>query len=370
MSYKQQVKNSAYEVPGDEIAELLSMPDAVRTYLATGFIRPGLASWGKDVIYVSPEVCAMMAYTMKGKPMTLEHPAGLITAENRDKYMIGAVTEVVRAEDGSYDAKFFIDPKTKDGEEAIDALEWQGETPPKISHVSCVYQVERWGDGGSLNGVKYDREVLAGTMLQLALTENPRYDGTWVIKNSDEGIDKVEYCADSGGLDSQIKNDYNKLDEPKGNTMGFWKKSTVEIDEDLMVDTALGTKSIKELVQIANSSVEIEKELNDLRAQVANSEKEKEEDQPKNEEGEEKQVENACENEKQVENTCDEDQPKNEEDKDEEGESDDQPKNSNVDLDAEKQKQDMQVYNSGEDTKVESTVYDGMARAEADFANK
>lgn len=369
MSYKKQIKNSVYEVPGDELAELLSMPDAVRTYVAIGFIRPGLASWGNEVIYVSPAVCEMMAYTMKGKPMTLEHPAGLITAENRDKYMIGAVTEVVRNEDGSYDAKFFIDPKTKDGEEAMAALDWQEDTPPRISHVSCVYQVERWGDGGSLNGVKYDREVLAGTMLQLALTENPRYDGTWIVRNSDDGIDKVEYCAEEGGLDSQIKNDYNETDEPKGNTMGFWTKKTVEVDESLMIDTDLGAKSIKELVQIANSSVSLNAELESLRAQVAN--KSDEEKKDKDEKKDEDQPKNDCDKDNQPKNGEDEDQPKNGDDKDEDdGKEKDQPKNSVVDLDAEKQKQDMQIFNSGDDAKVESTVYDGMKRAEADFAGK
>lgn len=370
MSYKKQIKNSVYEVPGDELAELLSMPDAVRTYTAIGFIRPGLASWGNEVIYVSPEVCRMMAWTLKGKPMTLEHPAGLITAENRDKYMIGAVTEVVAAEDGSFDAKFFIDPKTKDGEESIEALEWKEDTPPRISHVSCVYQVERWGDGGSLNGVKYDREVLAGTMLQLALTENPRYDGTWVVKNSNDDTDRVEYCAEEGGLDSQIKNDYNKPEEPKGNTMGFWKKNTVEVDEDLMIDTDLGAKSIKELVQIANSSVSLNAELESLRAQVANKDDEEKKDD--DEEKDENQPKNDCDEENQPKNGCDDDQPKNEdEDKDEEeGGEKDQPKNSTVNLDAEQQKVESQVLNSDDDVKVESTVYDGMKRAEADFANK
>jgi hypothetical protein len=152
--------------------------------------------------------------------------------------------------------------------------------------------------------------------------------------------------------------------------MGFWKKNTVEVDEDLMIDTDLGAKSIKELVQIANSSVSLNAELESLRAQVANKDDEEKKDD--DEEKDENQPKNDCDEENQPKNGCDDDQPKNEdEDKDEEeGGEKDQPKNSTVNLDAEQQKVESQVLNSDDDVKVESTVYDGMKRAEADFANK
>lgn len=384
MSYKNQVKNSVYEVTDNEIAELLSMPDAVNMYFCHGFIRPGLASWGKDIIYISPAVCEQLAFTMKGKPMTLEHPAGLITKANRDKFMIGAVTEVMKGFDDAYDCRFFIDPKTRDGEEAIAATEWKGEEPPRISHVSCVYQVERWGDGGSLNGVKYDREVLAATMLQLALTEDPRYDGTYIVRNSNDGIDRVEYCNADGGLDSQVENSYNENDKPKGANMltGFLKKKT-EIDGDMMVDTDLGPKSIHELVQIANSSKADKERISALEAQIANSDKDDDKDKSdkddKDKDKDDKSGDDKGDDkDNQPKNDCDKDnQPKNEdkddgddEDKDKD-KSDDQPKNSANDLKAQEVLQNQQIFNSnGRDTVIEDNVYAGMARAEADFANK
>lgn len=373
MSYKPQIKNEE-DIVDESTAELLSMPDAVNIYVGVGFIRPGLASWGDSIIYISPEVCAQMAYTMKGKPMTLEHPAGLITAENRDKYMIGCVTDVWKSErDDGYDCRFYINPEKNNGEEAISALEWKDDTPPRIQHLSCVYQVERWGDGGSLNGVKYDREVLAGTMLQLALTENPRYDGTMVIRNSESSDNIV--CG--GGLDSQIKNQYNKNNEPKGQKMNFWKKTKVDLDMDTMVDTEHGAKSISELVQIANSSVELKKECEELKSQLKNvgfstdalttTEKDK------------KCVESK---QAQMSNYCDKEQPKNEDDeeedkddkkdeskKDDEGKDDkDQPKNSMSVLDKEEAELNKQIFNSAETHSVENNLYAGMARAKADFA--
>lgn len=376
MSYKKQIKNSIYEVPGEEIAELLSMEDAVRVYTALGFIRPGLASWGDEVIYISPEVCDQMAYTLKGKPMTLEHPRGLITAENRDKYMIGAVTEVIYNDTGSYDAKYFIDPKTRDGEEAIDACGWDGENPPRIKHVSCVYQVERWGDGGTLNGVKYDREVLAATMLQLALTENPRYDGTLIVYNSKDQMDIVEYINEEGGLDSQIKNSYTDDNKPKGVTMfGIKsKKEQVEVDMSIQLETKAGLKSIEELVQIANSAYEKEEE-----DKVKNADEKEKEDKVENSCGKDK-VKNsdgidgvpstdveqpdeaAGKPTDKVENADDEedDEKKDKEDKD-------QPKNSASDLDAQENVLNHQIYNSAEPQAVESNVFEMMARAQADF---
>lgn len=375
----------------EDLAELLSMPDAVNTYIARGFIRPGLASWGSDVIYISPEVCSQMAYTMKGKPMTLEHPEGLITAKNRDEKMIGAVTEVVRNDDGGYDAHFFIDPKTPDGEEAIEAVSWHDEEPPRIKHVSCVYQVIKWGDGGTLNGVKYDREVLEGQMLQLALTENPRYDGTWVIQNSDDSKDCIIFTNETGGLDLQVKNCNNNEDEQKDSDMlKLFTKKTVEVDHDVFVETDAGSKTIKELVQIANSAEEMKAEIaslksenESLKAQIANEDekKDEEDDEVKNEDEDKK---DSSEKKDEVKNECD-DKVKNDDDsekedsedkdedekdeKDGEVENCNQPKNSIKDLDAETERLNAQIFNSG-DTKVEHTIADGMAHAAADFANK
>lgn len=367
MSYKNQPKNAVYEVPGDEIAELLSMPDAIRTYMALGFIRPGLASWGKEVIYISPSVCEQMAFTLKGKPMTLEHPAGLITAENRDKFMIGAVVDVRHGDDGAFDARYYIDPKTKDGEEAIAACDWNGENPPRIKHVSCVYQVQLWGDGGSLNGVPYDKEVLAGTMLQLALTEDPRYDGTFIVRNSNDDIDRVEFRNTEGGLDSQIKNDYNENNKPKGATMSLWKKEKVEVDMNLMVDTDLGPKTIADLVQIANSSKETAEKITALETQIANSEKEKADKKKEEEDGQPKNGD-GCGKNGQPKNADEDGDDKDKDGKDKES---DQPKNSNDDLDAQEAVLNAQIHNGNDKpAAVENNVYAGMARAEADFAQK
>lgn len=372
----------------DALAELLSMPDAVNTYIARGFIRPGLASWGSDIIYISPEVCSQMAYTMKGKPMTLEHPEGLVTAKNRDEKMIGAVTEVMYADDGGYDARFFIDPKTPDGEEAIEACAWHGEEPPRIKHVSCVYQVIKWGDSGTLNGVKYDREVLEGQMLQLALTENPRYDGTWVIQNSDNGKDCIIFTSETGGLDLQVKNCNNSNDEQKDSEMKLFTKKSVDVDQDVFVETEAGSKTIKELVQIANSVEELKAENESLKsenetlkAQIANEEEKKDE---KEDEDKEDKKDSSDEKKDGVKNECDDkieneddskkdDSEKSDEDKKDEDDGEvencNQPKNSIADLDAETQRLNAQIFNS-EDTKVEYTVADGMAHAAADFANK
>lgn len=380
----QQDFHKRYKVKMEDLAELLSMPDAVNTYIARGFIRPGLASWGSDIIYISPDVCFQMAYTMKGKPMTLEHPEGLITAKNRDEKMIGAVTEVERNDDGGYDAHFFIDPKTPDGEEAIDAVSWHGEEPPRIKHVSCVYQVIKWGDGGTLNGVKYDREVLEGQMLQLALTENPRYDGTWVIQNSDDSKDCIIFTNETGGLDLQVKNCNNNTDEEKEVKMKLFTKKSVDVDQDVFVETDSGSKTIKELVQIANSAEEMKAEIaslksenESLKAQIANEDDKKDEkDEVKNEDEEDKK-DSSDDKKDEVKNECD-DEVKNEDDKSDEDKEDEedgevencnQPKNSIKDLDAETERLNAQIFNS-DDTKVEFTMADGMAHAAADFANK
>lgn len=225
--------------------EVVDIPKGV-TFTAK-FIEAGPVGY-KDGVYLLPqENLDQFAWTLKGCPVVINHQDIEDVKEMKEK-AVGYVSDVHRCEEtGGWYADFVIfDPK------ALKKIE-NGETP----YVSCAYRADLTDQGCEINNVQYKKKIIGGEMLHLALVKNPRYNGTEIWKNS-----KDDYLVSEGVLFNQ-----------KENLMFGFKKSKVEVDTDVLINTKLGEKTIEELInelETAHDKIaEQETKINDLEARNA-----------------------------------------------------------------------------------------------------
>lgn len=198
------------------------------TYRAM-FITPGAVGYKEGAYYLSPYALDSFAYTLKRCPVIVGHQDIEDESEMLEK-AVGYVSSVDRDESGNWYADFVVFcPKT------IEKIE-NGSLP----YVSCAYRADLSGEEMSLNNVTYKREILGGEMMHLALVKNPRYNGTEIWKNSDD-----DYLTSEGVLFNQ-----------KDNIMFGIKKTKVEMDKDVLINTKLGDKTIEELVNELEAATE------------------------------------------------------------------------------------------------------------------
>lgn len=238
MSY---FKSENVPVPKVEVNEI---PKGM-TFTAR-FIVAGPVGYKEGVYLLPQENLDSFAYTLKGCPVTLGH-TDIEDVKDMKEKAVGYVSRVERAENGDWFADFVVFcPK------ALKKIE-DGEAP----YVSCAYRADLTDHEVELNNVKYKKKIIGGEMLHLALVKNPRYNGTEIWKNSNE-----DYMVSEGAI-------YNE----KETSMKFWKKSAVEIDKDVMINTKSGDKTIDELVnelEAANEKIaEQAKKIEELEAAAA-----------------------------------------------------------------------------------------------------
>lgn len=211
----------------------MDTPDVPKgtTYCAK-FIVAGPVGY-KDGVYMLPdEALDTFAWTLKGCPVVIGHQDIVDEADMREK-AVGYVARAEKLENGDWVADFVVfDPK------AIEKIN-NGSLP----YVSCAYKADTIDEETVINNVKYKKTIVGGTMMHLALVKNPRYNGTDIWKNSED-----DYLVSEGVL-------YNE----KGKTMFGIKKTKVEFDADMLINTKDGEKTVEQLVN----------ELEEAKAKIA-----------------------------------------------------------------------------------------------------
>lgn len=145
-----------------------------RTYSAR-FLEPGVCKYHDEMIMIPTENLMDIANSFKGSPVCIDHQdLHLMNGEERTEKTVGYVGRVYKGEDGWAWCDYTIDKK-----KAVDLIEGG-------CFVSCAYTPTESGNGGTYHNISYDRKILAGEALHLALVDNPRYEGANIIENSKE----------------------------------------------------------------------------------------------------------------------------------------------------------------------------------------
>lgn len=226
------------------------------TYRAM-FITPGAVGYKEGAYLVTSTALNSFAWSLKGCPVVIGHQDIADEADMREK-AVGYVSNVECSESGDWYADFVVFCDKANAKIA------NGDAP----YVSCAYRADLSDGEVTVNNVTYKREVLGGEMLHLALVKNPRYNGTEIWRNS---IDDDVIVSD-GVL-------YNQKD----NIMFGFKKSQVELDKDVLVNTKAGEKTLEQLVNELEAAEEkiaeqgatiskLETEKAELEAKIAEKE--------------------------------------------------------------------------------------------------
>lgn len=179
-------------------------------------MRAGLCEYSDERVLVSNETLAKMAKTCYGIPLIMpEHVDHEELKNNLEQYLCGRVADM------HFDEKndVWLAHCVAETEEALDLFN-------KGWGVSTSYQVEQKGNGGTLNAVEYNSEILDGTYLHLAIVEHPRYEMAKnpTFYNSKDSDKLTQESAPSTILVS---------DNPQGdNVMSFWRTKREEVKEN------------------------------------------------------------------------------------------------------------------------------------------
>jgi hypothetical protein len=196
-----------------------------------------------ETIMVSAETLKLLAPTMQGVPVVLDHPAEKITDENIAALpVVGRVADMhYNEDDQNWYAHFVVDD-----DQAVKLLQdgWG---------VSTAWIPTKWGQGGTFNNIPFDRELLEGRYEHLAIVKNPRYEmaSNPIFMNSDDQA-----------LQKPDSKDIIKTDKSFGSVsmLGklFRKKSSKEEiminaaeNEEIMVEINGKEMSLKDAIELA-----------------------------------------------------------------------------------------------------------------------
>jgi len=129
-------------------------------------MRRGLCAYSNETVLVTQETLEKISKSIMGVPLVIDHPSDLITDEN-----IGLLPVVGRVADMHYDSKddLWYAHFVVDDQKGIDLLnDGYG--------ISTAWFGDKYGSGGTLNNVGYDRELLEGRYEHLAIVKTPRYE--------------------------------------------------------------------------------------------------------------------------------------------------------------------------------------------------
>lgn len=243
--------------------KLQAMMDAKARIYTARFIHAGVCGYREqnDITYLSPDVLYKMADSYLGRPVVVGHDLN-ITAENIEEKMKGTVVRCY-TNDGD---EWFVDFVVTDAK-TVKKIDEEG-----FNYVSCAYIITEQAEEPEVHdGLECTTVVLNGFYHHLAITNSPRYDNTEIWRmNEDENID-LKKVGFSDIVSIESKENSNK---EKKTMFGFLKKE-VEVDENLMFDTAAGRLNTSDLVAKID---ELVKENEDLKAQLNCSGKKAEED--------------------------------------------------------------------------------------------
>lgn len=156
----------------------LSNPELKAKSYACWFLEAGVVRYENEMVLIRAENVHKIAETFKGLPVIIDHEN--ITLQNVDEEKVGLVADKIwRDENARSNCSFLVD--NKNGVNVIN----QGYS------VSCAYIPTKFGEGGTWHNVPYDREILDGVGVHLALVANPRYEDAMIIENSKKETKKM-----------------------------------------------------------------------------------------------------------------------------------------------------------------------------------
>lgn len=129
-------------------------------------MRKGLCEYPDSRILLGQKVLEDLSKTAHGIPVVIEHPDMPIDEKSMAHVPIhGRVTNMeYNSTSDEWEANFVVDTQ-----EAIDLLK-------KGHGVSTAWYGTKYGPGGTMNNVPYDKELQAGEYEHLAIVSQPRYE--------------------------------------------------------------------------------------------------------------------------------------------------------------------------------------------------
>ena len=133
------------------------------------FLEKGVVKYEDEMVLIKPENLMAIARDFKGAHVIIDH---VDIGESNSDQIVGYITNVwFNEEDGWVWCDF-----TVNSEEAINLIN-------SGYSVSCAY-VPEYSNGGCYHNIPYDREIIGGKAIHLAIVENPRYEDAIILKNS------------------------------------------------------------------------------------------------------------------------------------------------------------------------------------------
>ena len=285
--------------------KLQAMMDAKARIYTARFIHAGVCGYREqnDITYLSADVLYKMADSYLGRPVVVGHDLN-ITSENIEEKMKGTVVRCY-TNDGD---EWFVDFVVTDAK-TVKKIDEEG-----FNYVSCAYIITEQAEEPEIHdGLECTTVVLNGFYHHLAITNSPRYDNTEIWRmNEDENID-LKKVGFSDIVNIESKENSNK---EKKTMFGFLKKE-VEVDENLMFDTAAGRLNTSDMIAKIN---ELVKENEDLKSKEDCSGKKNEDD--KDDDKDDKEDKDNCSGKKNCSGKDNCSGKKNDEDKDDDKDED------------------------------------------------
>lgn len=133
------------------------------------FLEAGVVKYDNEMVLIKPENLMNIAEKFKGCYVVIEHQD--LTEEDKEE-VVGYISKVWMGDDGWAWCDFIVY-----NEEAINLIN------NKNYSVSCAYY-PKYTVGGTYHNIPYDREVVDGDAIHLAIVDNPRYEDALILKNS------------------------------------------------------------------------------------------------------------------------------------------------------------------------------------------
>lgn len=199
----------------------------------TRFIEPGLISYKDidgDVWYVSKDALDRMASSFRGCPVVNLTHKDLDPSTAYEGEADGIVTNAYWNDDGWYWCDFLV---------------WDEDTIRNIEAgygVSCAYDITSAGNGGEYHGLPYDRRVLEGKYLHLAIVDNPRYAGGEILENAkpDNRVKEIKVALFKTRKNEAPPEETIEKEEKKEEEIFNADEAYVEIDgEEISLDALM-----------------------------------------------------------------------------------------------------------------------------------
>lgn len=162
--------------------------DYAKVYVGENVMYEGVATYNDDSVYLSTETLKKVIPRIKGRPVVVEHHAG-ITPQNMQDYAVGYVTDgMYNAETGRFDVKFVVwDDYAKN------LLDNEGYT------LSTSYIAKNFTGGACCINTPYENEITDLDFTHLAIVKNPRYEKVKVYENSKTAAAELQNGGEGAG---------------------------------------------------------------------------------------------------------------------------------------------------------------------------